>query len=74
MISLTTVVWVILGCLVGVMVLGLLWWLINYCESAIGGPPQAYAVIRVIFVILVVLLLIGLLLSFITGTPLVRLG
>lgn len=72
MISLTGIVQVVLYLLIGAAVLGLLWWLILFCERNLGGPAQLYAVIRVIFVVLVVLLLIGLLLSFINGQPLFR--
>lgn len=72
MISLEGVVWTILYLLIAVVVLGLLWWLIGYFEREFGGPPMAYKVIRAVFVILIVLLLIGLLLSLLTGRPLFR--
>ncbi len=72
MISLTGIVTVVVYLLIGVAVLGLLWFLIGYCESKLGGPSKAYDVIRVIFVFLVVLLLIGLLLSMISGQPLFK--
>ena len=54
------VVWM----LITAAVLGLLWFLINYCEvNMFPGFPMVFNVIRVIFVILVILLLIGKLLE-----------
>lgn len=72
MISLTGLVTVVVYLLICAAVLGLLWWLIAFCERQLGGPSQVYTVIRVIFAVLVVLLLIGLLLSFAQGQPLFR--
>lgn len=72
MVSLTAIVHVVVYLLICAAVLGLLWWLIGFCERTLGGPPLIYNVIRVVFVVLLVLLLIGLLLSFANGTPLFR--
>lgn len=72
MISLSGLVAVVIYLLVGAAVLGLLWFLINFCERSLGGPPQVYNVIRVVFVVLVVLLLIFLLLSFVNQQPVFR--
>lgn len=73
MVSLEGIVRVIIYLLVAAAVLGLLWWLIGFCQERIGGPPKVYDVIRVVFVILVILGLIGLLLSLVSGQPLFRL-
>ncbi len=72
MVSLSGIVLIVVYLLVAAGVLGLLWFLIGFCERNLGGPPQVYAVIRVIFVVLVVLLLIGLLLSFVSGQSLFK--
>ncbi len=81
MISLQGIVHVVIYLLVAAAILGLLWFLIGFCEKNLGGPPMVYNVLRVVFVILVVLiliaillvlLLIGLLLSFVNGQPLFR--
>jgi Na+/melibiose symporter-like transporter len=71
-VSLAGIVSTILGLLIGAVVLGLLWFLIGYIEKQGWGPPLAFQVIRVIFVILVVVLLISLLMALI-GHPLIRL-
>lgn len=72
MVSLSGLVSIVLYLLIAAAVLGLLWFLVGFCEKSIGGPPMVYAVIRVIFVVLVVLLLIGLLLSFASQQPLFK--
>ncbi len=72
MISLEGIVRVVVYLLIAAGVLGLLWFLIGYCEQKLGGPSKVYDVIRVVFVILVVLGLIGLLLSLISGQPIFR--
>jgi hypothetical protein len=72
-IGLGSLVSIIVYLLIGALVLGLLWYLINYCESQFPGAPMVFKVIRIIFIILVVLLLINLLLTF-AGNPLVRWG
>jgi len=71
MIALADLVYIIVGLLIGGLVLGLLWWLIGYCEAQFPGFPLLFKVIRIVFVILVVLLLIGLLLNM-AGVPVVR--
>ena len=72
MISLSGIVSIVVYLLIAAAVLGLLWFLIGYCEANMGGPPKVYGVIRVVFVVLVVLGLIGLLLSLLSGQPLFR--
>ncbi len=68
MISLGTAVTVILYLIVAGVIFGLLWWLVAYC-----GLPQPFdKVARVILAILAVLVLIGVLLTFVTGTPIFR--
>ncbi len=71
MVGIETVVAVVVFLLVGGLILGLCYWLINYIEAQGLGPPVMFQVIRVVFVILVVLLLISILLSLI-GHPIVR--
>jgi hypothetical protein len=73
MIGIDTIVYVIVGLLVGGLILALLWWLVNYCEQQFPGAPLLFKVIRIVFVILVVLLLISILLHLI-GVPLIRFG
>jgi hypothetical protein len=58
--------------LVAALVLGLLWWLIGYCESQFPQVPFVFTVIRVVFVVLVVILLIAILLN-LAGYPVIRL-
>ena len=72
MISLSGLVSVIVYLLIAAAVLALLWFLVNYAERTFGGPPMVYAVIRFVFVALVVLLLIALLLSFVNHQPMFR--
>ncbi len=73
MIGFDTIVYVVITMLLGGMVLGLLWWLIGYCERKFPSVPRAFDVIRIVFVIMVVLLLISLLMH-LMGYPLVRFG
>jgi hypothetical protein len=70
-VSLEGIVTFIVYLLIAVVVLGLLWWLIGYVEAQGWGPPQAFKVIRVIFVVLIVLLCIAILMSLI-GHPLIE--
>ena len=72
MVSLEGLVRIVVYLLIAAAVLGLLWFLIGYCQAKLGGPAKVYDVIRVVFVILVVLGLIGLLLSLISGQPLFK--
>ncbi len=71
MIGLDTLVYAIVYLLIAALVLGLIYWLITYCEAQGLGPPIMFKVIRVVFVILVVLFAIGILLN-LAGFPVVR--
>ena len=73
MIDLQTLVYIVVGLLIGAVVLGLLYYLICYLEREFPGFPMVFKVIRIIFVVLVVLLLISLLLHM-AGFPVVRFG
>jgi hypothetical protein len=73
MIGIETIVYYIVFLLVAGLILGLLWWLIGYCESVFPGMPLFFKAIRVVFVILVVLLCISLLLG-LAGHPVIRFG
>ncbi len=73
MVGFDTIVYVIVGLLIGGLILGLLWWLIGYCEQQFPSFPLVFKVIRIVFVIMVVLMLISLLLHGM-GFPLVRFG
>lgn len=68
MISLSAAVMIIVYLIVGGLIFYLLWWLIGYC----GLPEPFNKVARVILAVLAVLVVIGLLLSFVGGTPLFR--
>jgi hypothetical protein len=72
-IGLADLVWYVIYLLIAAVIIGLLWFLINYIEKQFTDPgfPVMFKVIRVIFVVLVVLFAIGLLLSF-AGFPIVR--
>ncbi len=76
MIDLNTVIFVVLYLLIAGAVFGLLFLLINYVESQFASPPMAMfcKVARVFLVILAVLVLIGMLVSMISGTPLFHWG
>ncbi len=68
MISLSAAVTVIVYLMVAGLVFWLLWWLINYI-----GPPEPFLKIaNVVLAILAVLVIIGILLSFVGGTPIFR--
>lgn len=69
MISIEGAVMVIIYLIVGGLIFGLLWWLIDYC--AIPEPFNKIA--RVVLAVLAVLVVIGILLSFI-GHPIIRAG
>lgn len=68
MISLSGAVLVFVYLLVAGLVFGLLWWLVGY----IGLPEPFNKAARVVLAILAVLVIIGILLSLIGGTPLFR--
>jgi cation transporter-like permease len=73
MIGLGSLVMIVVYCLIALLVLGLLWYLIGYCESQFPGFPVGFKVLRIVFVIVVVLVIINMLLSF-AGNPIVRWG
>jgi uncharacterized membrane protein YedE/YeeE len=70
-IDLATLVQIVVAMLVGGLIIGLLWWLINYCEKEFPGSPMVFKIIRIVFIILIVLFLIGILLS-LAGYPIVK--
>ncbi len=76
MIDLSTVVWVVVYLLVAGAVFGLLFFLINYIAKQFPGPAMDLfaKVARILLIVLAVLVLIGLLVSFISGQPLIRWG
>lgn len=66
MISLSALVYVLVFLIVAGLVWWLLWWLVGYC-----GLPQPFdKVARVVLAVAAVLVIIGLLLSFLSGRPL----
>lgn len=68
MVSIQAAVMVIVYLIVAGLIFWLLWWLVNYI-----APPEPFRkVANVILAILAVLVVIGLLLSFIGGTPVFR--
>lgn len=68
MISLTAFVGVIVYLIIAGLIFWLLWWLINYI-----APPEPFRkVANVILAIAAVLVVIGILLSLVGGTPLFR--
>jgi hypothetical protein len=68
MISIQGAVTTIMYLIVGGVIFGLLWWLIGYC-----GLPQPFdKVARVILAILAVMVVIGVLLSFMGGQQIFR--
>lgn len=71
MISIGGAVHFVILLIVAALVFGLLFWLLNYCESQFPGAGVFFRVGRIILVILAVLVLIGLLLSF-AGYPVIR--
>ena len=68
MISLSAAVNVVLVLIVAGIIFGLLVWLIDFCRT----PEPFRQVARVILAILAVLVVIGVLLSLVGGTPLFR--
>ena len=68
MISLGGAVQVIVYLIVAGLVFGMLWWLIGYA----GIPEPFHKVARVVLAVLAVLVVIGILLSLVGGTPLFR--
>lgn len=72
MISLTGAVTLIIYLLVAGLVFGLLYWLVVYCEREFPGIPLFFKVARIALVFLAVLVLIGLLISIVSGQPVFR--
>jgi hypothetical protein len=68
MLSLTALVSVVVYLIVAGLIFWLLWWLINY----VGLPEPFRKVASVILAILAVLVVIGILLSLVNGTPIFR--
>lgn len=69
MVSITTVVWIVLYIVIGGMVFGLLNLLI---DRAPFMPPEWKPVAKFFLLALAILVLIGILLSLMNGTPLFR--
>ncbi len=68
MISISVAVNVILYILVAGVIFGLLWWLVQYVN-----PPEPFKKLaNVILAVLAVLVIIGILLSLVNGTPMFR--
>lgn len=72
MIDLATVVWLVVYLLIAGAVFGLLIFLINYVASQFPSEPMNLfaKVARIALVVLAVLILIGVLVSIVSGTPL----
>lgn len=68
MISLSAAVTLIVYLVVAGLIFALLFWLVGY----VGLPEPFNKVARVVLAVLAVLVLIGLLLSLVTGTPIFR--
>jgi hypothetical protein len=68
MISLSGAVNVVVYLIVAGLIFGLLFWLVSY----VGMPQPFDKVARVVLAVLAVLVLIGLLLSLVTGQPIFR--
>ncbi len=68
MLSLSGAVHVVIWLIVAGLIFWLLWWLVNYI-----APPEPFRKIaNIILAILAVLVLIGILLSLVGGTPIFR--
>lgn len=68
MLSLQGLVTVVVYLIVAGLIMWLLWWLVDY----VGLPEPFNKVARVILAILAVLVVIGILLSLVGGTPIFR--
>ncbi len=68
MISISTAVMIFIYLLIAGLIFGLLWWLAGY----VGLPEPFNKFIHVILAILAVLVIIGILLSLVTGTPMFK--
>ncbi len=70
MIGIDTLVWFVFVTIIAVVVVGILWWLIVYCEQNFPAP-MLWKVVRVVFVILCAFFAISILLA-LMGHPVVR--
>jgi hypothetical protein len=68
MVSLSAAVMILVYLIVAGLIFGLLWWLVGY----VGLPEPFNKVARVILAVLAVLVIIGILLSLVGGTPVFR--
>jgi hypothetical protein len=68
MISLTVLVSLVMYLIVAGLIFWLLWWLIGYC----GIPEPFNKVARIVLAVAAVLVIIGLLLQLVGGTPVFR--
>lgn len=68
MISLSAAVMVVVYLLIAGLIFGLLWWLVGYC----GLPEPFNKIAHVALAILAVLVIIGILMSLVSGQPLFR--
>lgn len=71
MVGIDTIIWFVFFAIIVVVIAGLLWWVIGYCESNFP-MPLAWKCVRVGFVVLCAFAAITFLLHF-TGHPVVRL-
>lgn len=72
MISLAGAVSIVLIIIVGGLIVALLMYAINYCEREFPNAAIVWKVARIAVVLLSVLVLIGLLISVVSGQPLFR--
>lgn len=68
MISLTAAMNVVLYLIIAGLVFGLLWWLVSYCNV----PEPFNKAARVVLAVLAVFVIIGILISLVSGTPVFR--
>ncbi len=72
MISITGAVTFVLILIVGGIIVALLMYAINYCEREFPNAPAVWKVARIAVVLLTIFILIGLLISLVSGQPLFR--
>lgn len=70
--AIETLVWAVLYMLIAGAVIGILWGLINYFERNFPGSPMPFKYVRMAFVVLLALFVIGILLSLL-GVPIIQL-
>jgi hypothetical protein len=68
MISLTGAIHVVVLLIVAGLIKDLLWWLVDYC----GIPEPFHKVAKVVLAVLAVFVIIGILLSLVSDTPIFR--